>query len=61
MITGTTVEEMYVNYAVRTVKAVATTRSIRLFIEINLKTVVHLFELYQVHPLTFFMLVLIST
>ena len=54
MITGTTVEEMYVYYAVAAVQAVATTRSIRLFIEIPLKTVDKLFELYQVHPLPFF-------
>jgi hypothetical protein len=37
MLTGLTVEEMYVYYAVATVHAIATARSIRLFIEIPLK------------------------
>ena len=54
MLIGITVEEMYVYYAVAAVHAVATTKGIRLFIEIPLKTVDHLFELYQVHPLPFF-------
>jgi hypothetical protein len=53
MLTGITVEEMYVYYAVAVVHAVATTKGIRFFIEIPLKTVDHLFELYQVHPLPF--------
>jgi len=50
MLTGMTVEEMYVYYAVPTVHAV----DIHLFVEITLKTVEHLFELYQIHPLPFF-------
>jgi hypothetical protein len=54
MFTGLTVEEMYVHYAVATVHAIATARSIRLFIEIPLKAVDRYFELYQVHSLPFF-------
>jgi hypothetical protein len=54
MLTGLTVEEMYVYYAVATVHAVATSRSIRLFIEIPLKAADRYFELYQVHSLPFF-------
>jgi hypothetical protein len=54
MLTGLTVEEMYVYYAVASVHATATTRSIRLFIDIPLKAADRYFELYQAHPLPFF-------
>jgi len=54
MMTGLTVEEMYVYYTVATVHAVATSKSIRLFIDIPLKAANRYFELYQVHSLHFF-------
>jgi hypothetical protein len=54
MLTGLTVEEMYVYYTVAEVHAVATSTSIRLFIDIPLKAVDRYFELYQVHSLPFF-------
>jgi len=54
MLTGLTVEEMHVYYTVAAVHAVATSKSIRLFIDITLKAVDRYFELYQVHSLTFF-------
>ena len=54
MLTGLTVEEMYVYYTISTVHAVATSKSIRLFIDIPLKAVDRYFELYQVHSLPFF-------
>jgi len=54
MLTGLTVEEMYVYYTVAAVHAVATSKSIRLFIDIPLKAVDRYFELYQVHSLPFF-------
>jgi hypothetical protein len=54
MLTGLTVEEMYVYYRVATVHAVATSRSIRLPIEIPPKAADQYFELYQIHSLTFF-------
>jgi hypothetical protein len=53
MLTGLTVEEMYVYYTIATVHAVASSRSIRLFIEITLKAAERYFELYQVHSLPF--------
>jgi hypothetical protein len=54
MLTGLTVEDMYVYYTVATVHAVATSKSIRLFIEIPLKAADRYFELYQVQSLFFF-------
>ena len=54
MLTGLTVEEMYVYYTVAMVHAVATSTSIRLFIDIPLKAADRYFELYQVHSLPFF-------
>jgi hypothetical protein len=54
MLTGLTVEEMYVYYTVAEVHAVATSTSIRLFIDIPLKAADRYFELYQVHSLPFF-------
>jgi hypothetical protein len=54
VLVGLTVEKMYVYYAVATVHAVATSRSIRLLIVISLKVVDRYFELYQVHSLPFF-------
>jgi len=54
MLTGLTVEDRYVYYTVATVHAVATSKSIRLFIEIPLKAADRYFELYQVHSLPFF-------
>jgi hypothetical protein len=54
MLTGLTVEEMYVYYTVAEVHAVATSRNIRLLIDIPLKASDRYFELYQVHSLPFF-------
>ena len=54
MLTGLTVEEMYVYYTVALVHAVATSMNIRLFIDITLKAADRYFELYQVHSLPFF-------
>jgi hypothetical protein len=54
MLTGLTVEDMYVHYTIATVHAVATSTSIRLFVEIPLKAADRYFELYQVHSLPFF-------
>ena len=54
MLTGLTVEDMYVYYAIATVHAVATSESIRLIIDIPLKATDRYFELYQVHSLPFF-------
>jgi hypothetical protein len=54
MLTGLTVEEMYVYYTVAEVHAVATSTNIRLFIDIPLKAADRYFELYQVHSLPFF-------
>jgi hypothetical protein len=54
MLTGLTVEDMYVYYAIATVHAVATSNNIRLFVEIPLKAADRYFELYQVHSLPFF-------
>jgi hypothetical protein len=53
MLTGLTVEEMYVYYTVATVHVVATSKSIRLFVDIPLKAADRYFELYQVHSLPF--------
>ena len=53
MLTGLTAEEMYVYYTVAMVHAVATSTSIRLFIDILLKAADRYFELYQVHSLPF--------
>ena len=54
MLTGLTVEEMYVYYTIATVHAVASSRSIGLFIDILLKAADRYFESYQVHSLPFF-------
>jgi hypothetical protein len=54
MLTGLTVEEVYVYYAVTNVHATATSQSIRLFIDIPLKAADRYFELYQAHSLPFF-------
>jgi hypothetical protein len=54
MLTGLTVQEMYVYYTIATVHAVASSRNIRLFIEIPLKATDRYFELYQVRSLPFF-------
>jgi hypothetical protein len=54
MLTGLTVEEMYVYYTVAEVHAVATSKNIRLLIDIPLKATDRYFELYQVHSLPFF-------
>ena len=54
MLTGLAVEDMYVYYTITVVHAVATSKNIRLFIDIPLKAADRYFELYQVHSLTFF-------
>jgi hypothetical protein len=54
VLTGLTVEDMYVYYTIATVHGVATSTSIRLFVEIPLKAADRYFELYQVHSLPFF-------
>jgi hypothetical protein len=54
MLTGLTVEEMSAYYTVATVHAVATSKNIRLFVDIPLKAADRYFELYQVHSLSFF-------
>jgi hypothetical protein len=54
MLTGLTVEDVYVYYTIATVHAVATSKSIRLFIDIPLKAADRYFELYQVHSFPFF-------
>ena len=54
MLTGLTVQEMYVYYTISAVHAVATSRNIRLFVDIPLKAADRYFELYQVHSLPFF-------
>jgi hypothetical protein len=53
MLTGLTVEEMYVYYAVDTVHAVATTKNILLLVDIPLKAADRYFGFYQVHSLPF--------
>jgi len=54
MLTGLTVQEMYVYCTIATVHAVATSKNIRLFVDIPLKAADTYFELYQVHSLPFF-------
>jgi hypothetical protein len=54
MLTGLTVEDMYVYYTIATVHAVASPNVIRLLIDIPLKAADRYFELYQVHSLPFF-------
>ena len=54
MLTGLTGEDMYVYYTIATVHAVATSQSLRLFIDIPLKAADSYFELYQVHSLPIF-------
>jgi hypothetical protein len=54
MLTGLTVEDMYVYYTIATVHAVATSKSIRLIVDIPLKAADRYFELYQVHSLPLF-------
>ena len=54
MLTGLNVEDMYVYYTIATVHAVATSKSIRLFIDIPLKAADPYFELYQAHSSPFF-------
>jgi hypothetical protein len=54
MLTGLAEEDMYVYYTIAMVHAVATSKSIRLFIDIPLKAADQYFELYQVHSLPFF-------
>ena len=54
MLTGLTGEDMYVYYTIATVRAVATSQSLRLFIDIPLKAADSYFELYQVHSLPIF-------
>ena len=54
MLTGMTVQEIYVYYTIATVHAVTSSRNIRLFIDIPLKATDRYFELYQVHSLPFF-------
>jgi hypothetical protein len=53
MLTGLTVEDMYVYYTIATVHAVASPTVIRLLIDIPLKVADRYFELYQVHSLPF--------
>jgi hypothetical protein len=52
MLTGLTVEEMYVYYTIATVHAVASSHTIR-FVDIPLKAADRYFELYQAHSLPF--------
>jgi hypothetical protein len=54
MLTGLTVEDMYVYYTIAMVHAVATFKTIRLFVDIPLKATDRHFELYQVHSLPFY-------
>ena len=54
MLTGLAVEDMYVSYTIAIVHAVATSKSIRLFIDIPLKAAARYFQLYQVHSLPLF-------
>jgi len=54
MLTGLSVENMYVYYTVATVHAVATSTNIRLLIDTPLKAADSYFELYQFHSLPFF-------
>jgi hypothetical protein len=54
MLTGLTVEDVHVYYTLARVHAVATSKNIRLFVEIPLKAADRYIELYQVHSLPFF-------
>ena len=54
LLTGLTVEEMYVYYTIVTVHTIATSKNIRLFVDIPLKAADRYFELYEVHSLPFF-------
>jgi hypothetical protein len=55
MLTGLSIEDMYIYYAVATVHATATSRSIRLFIDIPSRAADdRSFKLYQAHSLPFF-------
>jgi hypothetical protein len=54
MLTGLSIEEMYVYYAITKVHAAASSRSIKLFTDIALKAADRYSELYQAHPLPFF-------
>jgi hypothetical protein len=54
MLTGLSIEDMYIYYAIANVHATATSRSIRLFIDIPLRASVRSFTLYQAHSLPFF-------
>jgi hypothetical protein len=54
MLTGFSIEDMYVYYAVAAVHATATSKSIRFFIDILLKAADRYFNLYQAHSLPFF-------
>ena len=54
MLTGLSIEDMYIYYAVATVHATATSRSIRLFIDLPLRAADRSFTLYQTHSLPFF-------
>jgi flagellin-specific chaperone FliS len=54
MLTGLTVEDMYVYYTTATVHAGATSKNIRLLVDIPLKATDRHFELYQVHSYPFF-------
>ena len=55
MLTGLTVQEMYVYYTIAKVHAVATSKNIRLFVDIPLKAADRYFEIDQVHSLPFSM------
>jgi hypothetical protein len=54
MLTGLSIEDMYVYYAVAAVHATDTFKSIRLFIEIPLRAADRYFTLHQAHSLPFF-------
>jgi hypothetical protein len=54
MLTRLTTEDMYVYYTIATAHAVATSKSIRLFVDIPLKAADRYFELHQVHFLPFY-------
>jgi hypothetical protein len=54
MLTGLTIEDMYVYYTIATVHAVATSKSTRLFVDVPLKAANRYYELYQIHSLPFF-------
>jgi len=53
MLTGLTVEELNVYYTVATVHAVATSKRISLFIDIQPNAAYRYFELYQIHSFHF--------